>query len=391
VELGRHRSTAGRLPRGRRPFYLCLQPKTMRTPRRIWITLTLVALASCAWHLDGQTSIDLTRQGRLGSGTALPAQCAVGQIFLKSNAPAGTNLYICIAQNSWTAVGLSQGAAASRPVNCTLGQIWLSNDTGALTYCSASGSPGTWSSMLAGSAVSQIDAAGTPLTIRPSLNFGAGATCIDNSGANRTDCTFSGGGSGSVVLTSGAGAPGAVCAAPSSSNLAVYLDTTNQEEWWCSASNTWKKILSVTGVGPYEVVGGMGTAPSAPSPGNVACYFDATVNTQVCLDSSGNATTMVRVWHGTAALGTNPIASAACSSETTAAAIGVTPAGAHPDVVTVSWNGDPTGVAGYVPATTGALTIFAYPKTDAVGFKVCNYTGASITPGPITLNWRVSR
>ena len=179
----------------------------MQTPRWTWITLVL--LAGCGWRLNGQTSIDLTRQGRLGSGTTLPAQCAVGQVFFKSNAPAGANLYTCIAQNSWTAVGLSQGAAASRPVNCTLGQIWLSNDTGALVYCSASGSPGTWSSMLGGSAISQIDAAGTPLTIRPSLNFGAGATCIDNSGANRTDCTFSGGGSGSVVLTSGAGAPGA--------------------------------------------------------------------------------------------------------------------------------------------------------------------------------------
>jgi hypothetical protein len=201
----------------------------------------------------------------------------------------------------------------------------------------------------------------------------------------------SGGGSGSVVLTSGSGAPIAACAAPSSSNLAVYLDTNSQEEWWCSASNTWKKMLSVTGTGPYEVIGGTGTVPGTPSSGSVACYFDSIANTQVCLDSSGNLTTMVRVWHGTVALGTSAIASAACSAEVTAAATGVTPAGAYADVVTANWSGDPTGVTGYVPATTGALTIFAYPKTDAVGFKVCNYTGASVTPGPITLNWRVSR
>jgi hypothetical protein len=123
----------------------------------------------------------------------------------------------------------------------------------------------------------------------------------------------------------------------------------------------------------------------------VACYFDSTTNTQVCLDPGGNATTMVRVWRGTAALGTSAIASAGCAPEVTATATGVTPTGANPDVVAVSWNGDPTGVAGYVPGAGGALSIFAYPKTDAVGFKVCNYTGASITPGAITLNWRVSR
>jgi len=269
----------------------------MQTPRWTWITL--VSLAGCGWHLNGQTSIDLTRQGRLSSGTSLPAQCAVGQVFFKSNAPAGANLYTCVAQNSWTAVGLSQGPAASRPSNCTFGQIWLSTDTGAMTYCSATGNPGTWSAALAGApgvngAISQIDAAGTPLTVRPTLNFGAGATCLDNSGANRTDCTFSGGGSGSVVLTSGTGVPSGNCTAPSSSNLAVYLDTTNQDEWWCSAANTWKKILSVTGSGPYSVVGGTGSAPSTPAPGTVACYFDSTSNTQTCLDSSGNATTMTR-------------------------------------------------------------------------------------------------
>jgi hypothetical protein len=372
----------------------------MQTPRWTWITL--VSLAGCGWQLNGQTSIDLTRQGRLGSGTTLPAQCAVGQIFFKSNAPAGANLYTCVAQNLWTAVGLSQGGAASRPANCTFGQVWLSTDTGAMTYCSATGNPGTWSPTLAGpagaagpagvnGAISQIAAGGAPLTVRPTLNFGAGATCVDNSGASRTDCTFSGGGSGSVVLTSGAGAPSPNCTAPSSSNLAVYLDTTNQDEWWCSATNTWKKILSVTGIGPYEVVGGTGTVPSTPPSGSVACYFDSTTNTQVCLDSTGNATTMVRVWSGTAALGTGAIASAACAAEISMTASGITPTGTHPDVVTAGWNGDPTAVTGYIPATAGTLTIFAYPKTDAVGIKVCNYTGSSITPGAITLNWRVSR
>jgi hypothetical protein len=174
-------------------------------------------------------------------------------------------------------------------------------------------------------------------------------------------------------------------------NLAIYLDMTNQDQWWCSATNTWKKALTVTGSGPYEVIGATGTNPGPPAAGSVACYFDSTSNTQVCLDSSGNATTMVREWNGTATLGTGAIASAACATEVSVTAAGVTPGGANPDVVTVSWNSDPTAVTGYIPATTGGLTIFAYPKTNAVGFKVCNYTSASITPGAITLNWRVIR
>jgi hypothetical protein len=37
------------------------------------------------------------------------------------------------------------------------------------------------------------------------------------------------------------------------------------------------------------------------------------------------------------------------------------------------------------------LTIIAYPTSDNVNFKVCNTTNASITPGPIALNWRVTR
>jgi hypothetical protein len=61
------------------------------------------------------------------------------------------------------------------------------------------------------------------------------------------------------------------------------------------------------------------------------------------------------------------------------------------DVVTASFNGDPTAVTGYIPVTTGALTIFSYPTANNINFKVCNLTSASITPGAITLNWRVVR
>ena len=62
-----------------------------------WTVILL--LLSGAWHVSGQTAIDLSRQGKLGTGTTLPAQCAVGQMFFKTNAPAGSNLYTCTSSN----------------------------------------------------------------------------------------------------------------------------------------------------------------------------------------------------------------------------------------------------------------------------------------------------
>lgn len=90
---------------------------------------------------------------------------------------------------------------------------------------------------------------------------------------------------------------------------------------------------------------------------------------------------------GTSALGTSAISSAACATVVTTAATGVLTT----DVVQASFNGDPTAVTGYVPLTAGMLTIIAYPTANNVNFKVCNNTTGSITPGAVTLNWRVVR
>ncbi|HEY2014988.1 MAG TPA: collagen-like protein, partial [Bryobacteraceae bacterium] len=205
-------------------------------------TVTLILLAG-GWRAAGQTGVDLSRQGKVGTGTELPVRCTVGQIFFKTDAPAGANLYACTTPNMWAPVGLPtlggdasgsqpsvtvkglqgravssaspadqnvlrwnaatgqwdpgmapatgvadppeactigglylrndpandihqlyvcsktdtwtmastrSGRSADRPNNCVLGQTWLSTDTGNMTYCSATGSPGTWSSTLAG-------------------------------------------------------------------------------------------------------------------------------------------------------------------------------------------------------------------------------------------------
>lgn len=48
-------------------------------------------------------------------GTALPATCSAGQMFFKTNAPPGTNLYGCASANTWTALNVSSGSPSALP------------------------------------------------------------------------------------------------------------------------------------------------------------------------------------------------------------------------------------------------------------------------------------
>ena len=49
------------------------------------------------------------------------------------------------------------------------------------------------------------------------------------------------------------------------------------------------------------------------------------------------------------------------------------------------------GIAGFGPSVAGGLTIEAYPTKGYVNFDVCNRSKEGIAPGPLTLNWKVSR
>lgn len=99
---------------------------------------------------------------------------------------------------------------------------------------------------------------------------------------------------------------------------------------------------------------------------------------------SGGTTTIAS---GTAALGTTSISSAACATVVTVSASGV----ASTDAIAWTPNASIKAVTGYAPLTTGGLSIAAYPTANNVNFDVCNWTSSSITPGAVTLNWRVTR
>lgn len=126
--------------------------------------------------------------------------------------------------------------------------------------------------------------------------------------------------------------------------------------------------------------GGNVSNSGTPSAGQFAQWVDATHIAGV----SG----VTPVASGTAALGTGAITSGSCATVVTVSATGVLTT----DVITVGFNGDPTAVTGYGVSATGAVvTIYPYPTANNVNFEVCNSSSGSITPGALTLNWKVVR
>jgi len=88
------------------------------------------------------------------------------------------------------------------------------------------------------------------------------------------------------------------------------------------------------------------------------------------------------------ALPTVAVAGNACSaSATTATATGA----ATTDTTAITYASDPTAVTGYGAGTNGGITIRPWITANTINVKLCNETGTSITPGPLTINLRVTR
>ena len=91
------------------------------------LVVTLVAITAGA---RAQTQVDLRTQSKsmdfgaatstrpFQTGTALPATCAVGNVFFKTNATAGSNVYGCTATNTWA---VESGGGSGNPI--THGQV----------------------------------------------------------------------------------------------------------------------------------------------------------------------------------------------------------------------------------------------------------------------------
>jgi len=61
------------------------------------------------------------------------------------------------------------------------------------------------------------------------------------------------------------------------------------------------------------------------------------------------------------------------------------------DNIMVDFNNPPLGVIGFGSGTGGSLTILKWATAGYVNFAECNYSGSTIKPGEMSLNWRVLR
>jgi hypothetical protein len=103
-------------------------------------------------------------------------------------------------------------------------------------------------------------------------------------------------------------------------------------------------------------------------------------------NGSGGGTTNT-ICSGTLSLGTALIASGAAATVVTATCSTL----ATTDNIQLDFNADPTSTTGYSPSVGGMLTIIKYPTANTINVKVVNNTAASITPGAVTMNYRVVR
>ena len=156
------------------------------------------------------------------------------------------------------------------------------------------------------------------------------------------------------------------CATPANGCQIVVIKANGTTSWDMSAPGAQGPAGPIGATGPAGAAGPIG--PTGPA-------------------GSGGGGGTSTVASGTAALGVSAIGSGACAAAVTVSATGV----AATDNIIADFNADPTSTTGYSPSTNGTLTIIKYPTANNVNFKVCNNTAASITPGAVTLNWRVVR
>ena len=122
----------------------------------------------------------------------------------------------------------------------------------------------------------------------------------------------------------------------------------------------------------------------------VNLYAGGTADAHIALPGTVGVNGVSLIAKGSQDLGgIGAIASADCSAPLQNTATGVVTT----DIVTASFNGDPSGIVGFMPSLSGMLTVFVYPDPagDLVDVKVCNNTAAPLAPGTISVNYQVVR
>lgn len=293
------------------------------------LILLLVCFGVC---LSAQTRDANPRQ--IAFGSSLPAACdAVGELFWLTSAMTGLNLY-----GSTTSGG-----------SC----VWT---------------------VLSGTAGPQ----GPP----GSSGSGSGTVTVSGGGnLTSTDCVT---GAGTSVLQT----PSAGCTVDASGNLVATSVTT--------AAGKPVPFGPTTTVSANAVCWNSTTGLQVSDCGFVAVTNARTISTTAPLGGGGDlsanrtltcSTCTITIASGTVALATSAISAANCSVVTATATGALTT-----DVPIASTTGDISAVTGYIPLSTGTLSIYPpWLTLNTINVKVCNATASSITPGAVTVVWRVVR
>jgi hypothetical protein len=136
---------------------------------RLFQTLPALLLAGCAF---GQTQLDLRTQSKsvdfssspstrpVQVGTTLPPSCQTGQLYFKSDAPDGSNLYGCTATNAWS---VQSGGASGVPVTMLsqLGDLQVTRASNTVLTIGANCSTATPCNVHFGSTVYSITSTAT--------------------------------------------------------------------------------------------------------------------------------------------------------------------------------------------------------------------------------------
>lgn len=324
--------------------------------------------------------------------TADPATCTAGQIQYNST---GAVAKLCLTTNTWTSIVTGTVGTGNAGTNVT------TTFSATPTFTCPSSTGGTVVNFILSTALTASITSSTLQTCTNGaiLNF---AFTQDPTG-NRT-----------VAMPTGFD-PLTVHSAPNIVTKAQYfLDS--------GGGGHLLSVISGAGYGFGSEV----AAPGTPPPAGCFSWFDSTnhVPSWKCNGSATVSSSVVPVTRtanqfltslsAAGVLGFSAIATADLPATTTqtivpstttampiiavpanncsTTATTVTATGAlTTDSLIVNYSGDPTGLTGYGGGTAGGITIRPWLSAGNANFKLCNETANSITPGALSVIWRVVR
>jgi hypothetical protein len=168
-----------------------ISARLIRLTRNPAAWLLLVVALTCGpltllWRPAEAQSV---QQPPVRRGAALPAQCVIGSLFVRTGEAAGLNLHVCTSSNTWTRAAYSQGLLAARPATCSIGQTYFVTDASAGNNWTGCTALNTWTTLGGGggggSAPTIRDWAGA-VTARANVVYRDNLTVTDSGGEDRT-------------------------------------------------------------------------------------------------------------------------------------------------------------------------------------------------------------